>query len=205
MSGRRMAFLLIAYLAMALAAIGLGAWLERPVPVRHPSPILQLGWSAPLVSLALGLAVAAITIGSTRVLLERARWARALRRELKILVEGASGAQLVLLAVASGLAEELFFRGALQPAAGLVTTSVLFGALHVGPRREFLPWTAWALVMGLVLGGVYELTGALEGPVIAHVLVNAVNLRVIARHDARLDPGDGRLPPPKLVARVRRQ
>lgn len=200
-----MTVLVVAYAAMALGAIGLGAWLERPVPVRHPSPIFQLGWGAPLVSIALGLVVAAITIGSTQLLLERARWARALRRELKMLVEGASGGQLVLLALASGTAEELFFRGALQPSVGLVTTSLVFGLLHVGPRREFLPWTAWALVMGLVLGGVYELTGALEGPVIAHVLVNAVNLRVIARHDARLDVGDGRPPPPKLVARIRRQ
>lgn len=205
MSARRMVALLVAYSVMALAAIGVGALLGRAVPVRHPSPILQLGESASLVSIALGLLVAAITIGSTRVLLERARWARALRHELKMLVEGATGAQLVLLALASGVAEELFFRGAVQPSAGLVVTSLAFGLLHVGPRREFLPWTLWAMVMGLVLGGVYELTGALEGPVLAHVLVNAVNLRVIARHDGRLDPGDGRPRPPKLVGRVRRQ
>lgn len=204
MSARRMAGVLVAYGAMAIAGFGIGAWLGRPVPVRHPAPLLELGAYAGWASIALGLVVAGVTIGSTRVLLERARWARALRTELKLLLERASGAQLVVLGIASGTAEEIFFRGALQPFAGYVLTSLVFGLLHVGPRREFLPWTAWAVVMGFVLGGVFELTGALEGPLLAHVLINAVNLRVIARHDGRLDPGDGRPPPPKLVGRVRR-
>ncbi|AKF06354.1 CPBP family intramembrane glutamic endopeptidase [Sandaracinus amylolyticus] len=205
MSRRRITGALIAYAATIVVALGLGVALGRPMIARHPSAILDLGGAASIVSMGLGLVIAVITITSTRSLLARTRWARALRTELKTLLEGASGAQLVLLGVASGVAEELLFRGALQPWLGYVGTSIGFGLLHVAPRRELLPWTVWAVVMGFVLGGVFELTGALEGPIVAHVLINVVNLRVIARHDARLDPGDGRLEPPKLVSRVRRE
>lgn len=205
MSGRRVIAASIAYALMAGVAVGLGAWWGGALPVRHPAPSWALGEWASGVSIGLGLAVAAVTIGSTRWLLARTNWARALRRELRLLVGGASSAQLLLLGVCSGVAEELLFRGAIQPAIGLVLTSIGFGLMHVGPRREFLPWTAWAVVMGFVLGGIYEVTGALEGPILAHVLINVVNLRVIALHDATLDRGDGRLEPPKLVARVRRE
>ena len=45
--------------------------------------------------------VALVTIGSTRLLLARTNWARALRRELRALVGGATGAQLAMLGVSS--------------------------------------------------------------------------------------------------------
>lgn len=210
MSGRPVRTASFAYALMAGVAVGLGAWWGRALPVRHPAPSWALGWWSSPVSIGLGLLVAGATIVFTRWALARTNWARALRRELRALVSGASARQLVVLGVCSGVAEELFFRGALQPIAGLTLTSIAFGLLHIGPRREFLPWTAWAVLMGFVLGGIYEATGALEGPILAHVLINTINLRVIALHhaafgDARIDGGDGRLEPPKLVARVRRE
>lgn len=200
MTRRRIALALIAYACMALAALGLGAWQGRPIPLAHPAPWLELGHLAHAWSAGAGLALAAVTIGSTRVLLERAGWARALRAQFRTVLEGAGGGQLLLLGLASGLAEELLFRGAIQPWAGFALTSIGFGLVHVGPTRTFLPWTIWATVMGLALGAIFEATGSLAGPVLAHVLVNAVNLRAIVLHDARIDHGDGRLQPPRLVA-----
>lgn len=210
MTGRRALGASVAYALMAGVAVALGLWWSGGLPVRHPAPSMPLEASSVGVSIGLGLLVALVTIGATRALLARTNWARALRRELRALVGGASGAQLVMLGVSSGVAEELLFRGAIQPIAGLTLTSIGFGLMHVGPRREFLPWTLWAVVMGFVLGGIYELTGAIEGPILAHVLINTVNLRAIALHDAALgdardDGSDGRLEPPKLVARVRRE
>ena len=73
----------------------------------------------------------------------------------------------LLLAVASGLGEELFFRGALQPRVGLILATVLFGAVHFVPRRELLPWTGFAMVAGLVLGVLFEWTGSVVAPVVA--------------------------------------
>jgi hypothetical protein len=95
----------------------------------------------------------------------------------------------LLLASASGLAEELFFRGALQPVVGWVGASVLFGALHFVPRREFLPWTAFAIGAGLVFGWLVEWTGHLTAAVVAHTLVNGVNLpRLVREYGAGVSP-----------------
>jgi hypothetical protein len=86
-----------------------------------------------------------------------------------------------LLALASGIGEEAFFRGALQPVAGLWITSLLFAAAHFVPRRDLLPWSAFSLAAGLLLGGLYEATGNLLAPTVAHVVVNGVNLNRLVR------------------------
>ena len=92
------------------------------------------------------------------------------------LVDGAGRGDLVLVAVLSSVGEEAFFRGALQPELGIVATSVLFGALHVGPDRRYLLWTLWAVGAGFLFGFLYERTGGLLAPASAHVLHNAATL-----------------------------
>ncbi len=83
--------------------------------------------------------------------------------------------------MASGLAEEMFFRGALQPQVGWLVASLLFGLLHFIPRRELLAWTGFALLVGSLFGALFLWTGNLVAPVVAHVLVNAVNLPMLIR------------------------
>lgn len=134
------------------------------------------------ISLGLGGALAQLVVVLTPWLVGRAKWARALHEELKPLVETLPSTEIWLLALASGLAEELFFRGAMQPVLGLWLTSVIFGAVHIGPKRALLPWSMWAFVMGLVFGALFELTGVLWGPVFAHVWINARNMAFIQRH-----------------------
>ena len=146
------------------------SWLSAPYGVRLA------------VSIALGSALGLLVVAITPRLVERARWARALHVELKEIVAPLSSAEITLLALASGFAEELFFRGAMQPVWGLLTTSVIFGAVHVGPRRVFFAWAAWAFVMGVLLGLIFELTGVLWGPVLAHVWINQRNMTFIRRH-----------------------
>jgi len=145
------------------------------------------GLSAPYserlaVSLGLGLLLALVVVGMTPVLVERTKWARALHAELEEIISPLSSAEITWLALASGFAEELFFRGAMQPMLGLMITSVIFGAVHVGPRPVFLAWTTWAFAMGLLLGLIFELTGVLWGPVLAHVWINQRNMTFIRRH-----------------------
>ena len=91
-------------------------------------------------------------------------------------VHEASTAAIVGMAVASGVAEELFFRGTLLPWIGVVPSAIVFGLVHQvrGPARWL--WVGWATVMGLLLGALYRATGDLVGPVLAHVLVNLFNL-----------------------------
>ena len=92
------------------------------------------------------------------------------------LVDGARRSDLILVSVFSGVGEEAFFRGALQPLLGLVVTAILFGALHTGPDRRYLAWTLWAIGAGLLFGFLYEWTGGLLAPITAHVLHNAATL-----------------------------
>lgn len=92
------------------------------------------------------------------------------------LVDHADRSSLVLVAVFSGVGEETFFRGALQQEFGLVVASLVFGLVHVGPDRRYLVWTAWAVLVGFLFGALYEVTGGLLAPILAHSAHNAVTL-----------------------------
>lgn len=54
------------------------------------------------------------------------------------------------LGLASGIGEELLFRGAIQPAFGLVPTALLFAVLHI--QYGFSPLMLFIFVLGLLLG-----------------------------------------------------
>jgi len=92
------------------------------------------------------------------------------------LVDPADRAGLILISAFSGISEEMFFRGAVQREFGLVLAALLFGALHIGPDRRYLVWTAWALAAGLLYGVLFEATGGLLAPALAHGLHNAATL-----------------------------
>jgi membrane protease YdiL (CAAX protease family) len=92
------------------------------------------------------------------------------------LVDGAGRTSLVLVAAFSGVGEETFFRGALQQEFGLVVASLLFGLVHIGPDRRYLVWTAWAVLAGFLFGWLYEVTGGLLAPILAHSAHNAATL-----------------------------
>lgn len=135
-----------------------------------------------VVSIGLSLALAVSIVAMTPYVVERAAWARALHDELKEVIGKLRPSEITVLALASGFAEELFFRGAMQPSFGLWWTSALFGLAHVGPRRIFVAWGVWAFLVGLALGSIFELTGVLWGPVLAHVWINHRNMTFIRRH-----------------------
>jgi len=140
----------------------------------------RTGWwhlVSPLLGVVLGLGVVAMT----RLVVVRSAWGRALHGDFRALLGDVSRREIAILAVASAVGEEVFFRGALQPWIGLVPQAVLFGLLHIGPGRRFLAWTGWALVMGLAFGGLVELTGDLGGAIVAHFTINFMNLHYIAR------------------------
>jgi membrane protease YdiL (CAAX protease family) len=138
----------------------------------------ELRW---LRDVSLGLGVAFVAILASNIVTERTPWGRRMAGGLAEALGSLSPHDAVLLAFASGLAEELFFRGALQPRVGLVTASLLFGALHIVPRREFLPYTLFAVGMGFALGTLFDYTGNLVAPVVAHIGINAVNMPLLIR------------------------
>jgi hypothetical protein len=167
------------YGAMGIAALVWRMWTPGD-SILHPSPeAAARAWSVP-AALGAGLAAGLVALAISEAL---TRWT-ALGKALSDLLAESLGpldrANAWLLALASGLAEEMFFRGALQPKVGIVGASILFGAAHFLPRRELALWSVYAIGIGLGLGALYEWTGHLVAPVAAHVLVNGINLPRLA-------------------------
>ncbi len=161
------------YSALLLVAALIGALWDRNV--------FTLG-DGPLLSLSIGVATACGTIASAILLFHLVPALRQLSDELAPhLVDGARGRDLVLVSLASGMGEEVFFRGALQPVLGIMLASLLFGVLHVGPDRRYLIWTLWAVGAGFLFGFLYLWTGGLLAPITAHVLHNAATLLIWKR------------------------
>jgi uncharacterized protein len=159
--------------AVFYAALLCGAAVLGTLEDRHP---FALGDPA-LFGLFVGVVTACGTVASGALLYRLLPALRKISDELAPrLVDGARRWNLILVSVFSGVGEEAFFRGALQPLLGLVVTSILFGALHTGPDRRYLAWTLWAVGAGLLFGFLYEWTGGLLAPMTAHVLHNAATL-----------------------------
>lgn len=169
---------LVFYAALILAAAILGAFMDQNA--------FTFGDRA-LFSLCAGVVVACGTVVSGLVLYRLSPALRKLSDELAPhLVDGARRRDLVLVSVLSGIGEEVFFRGALQPVLGLVAASLLFGVLHVGPDQRYLVWTLWAVGAGFLFGALYLWTGGVLAPATAHVLHNAVTLLLWKRSRGKL-------------------
>jgi membrane protease YdiL (CAAX protease family) len=173
------------YGVLFAAALGWGAVAGRSLfyanaeaAAKGPVPVRDLG---------IGLLAGAIVILLSFELTRRTRWGESLARALAAVLGRLGWGQCILLAVLSGVAEEAFFRGAIQPHVGLLAASVIFGAAHFAPQRDLWPWTAFSLLAGLLLGVLFESTGNLIAPITAHALINAINLRLLSvRYGASL-------------------
>jgi membrane protease YdiL (CAAX protease family) len=137
---------------------------------------VELLWT-PLLGVVFGLAV----VVAFRVLERRWAWLPALHREFREILGRPSGSELLLLAAASALGEEIFFRGAMLDAWGPWLSSLVFALLHVPPRRELWPWTVSAGLLGLSLAALTMWTGNLGAAVAAHFVINLINLAYITR------------------------
>jgi len=164
------------YGAMALVAFVIAAGRGDPDLYRlggSPAP-WQLA-AGPMLGVALGLAV----VGATRIATRHFQWARDLHASFRDLLGPLTSREIVILALASSVGEELLFRGALLPWLGLWPQAIVFAVLHIGPGKRFLPWTASALALGLAFGLIALWTGNLGGPIAAHFAINFLNLRYI--------------------------
>ena len=172
------------YALLGLGAYGAGLWWRHGSAFVHPSPWLPLEPGVREVySLVLGLAFGTLVVVSTPAMLRKFAWARALHAELRPVAAAMTRPSIIALALASAVGEELFFRGLLEPWLGLVPQALVFGIAHQlrGPSRWV--WVVWAAVTGLLLGAVFHLSGSLAGPMVAHALINGLNLDYMRRHD----------------------
>src|SRR5262245_38878550 len=105
-------------LVWRLAVDGVLPWGEGPGEAVRPLPVRA----------GLGVAAGLALVALSRAWTERSAAGRALAGELARLLGPLSAGKAVALALASGLAEEAFFRGALQPQVGFAAATLLFGA-----------------------------------------------------------------------------
>lgn len=172
------------YLVLALLAV---AWLELDDPERGRCPgggvcaaLFVDAESWPL-DLALGVAAGLLVVGLWR--LAAARWAAAaaLEHRLAGLVGAITPDEAIAVALVSGFAEELFFRGAVQGSLGWPLATLLFALLHTGPGRELRLWGLFAVLVGLLFAGLVEWRENLLAAIVAHALVNALGLWRLSR------------------------
>jgi membrane protease YdiL (CAAX protease family) len=164
------------YAAMGIVAFLLAAGRGDPDVYRlGGNPALWQLAMAPLLGVGLGHGV----VGLTRVATSRFQWARDLHTSFKDLLGPLTGREIVILALASAVGEELLFRGALMPWFGVWIQAIIFAALHIGPGRRFLPWTVSAFALGLAFGLLAKWTGNIGGPIAAHFTINFLNLKFI--------------------------
>ncbi len=190
----------LVYGGLAALAVIIGVARENPDIFHHPEGLLSrdfplaarilLGGAA---GVAFGLGIAVIT----RYSVYRLHWAEQLHLEFRGLFGPLKGLDILAYAAISAVAEEMFFRGAVQPLLGIGLTSLIFGALHIAPGKKYIPWPIQAFVIGLAFGGLYWLSGDLSAPVMAHFTINYQNLHFINRYDPSLQ-----LPRPLAASRA---
>ncbi|MBN2715331.1 MAG: CPBP family intramembrane metalloprotease [Deltaproteobacteria bacterium] len=113
----------------------------------------------------------------------RFTWSRQMHIEFRGLLGPLDNLDVLVFALLSSVGEELFFRGAMQTTLGIVASSIIFGALHIGPGKKFLPWPFLAAIIGFAFGALFWFTGNLVAPIAAHFVINYQNLHFINRYD----------------------
>ena len=172
------------YLPVANGAIAYLWWTGGEYAMR----VRTLG-TRPERDVPLGVAVGLLLVVATRL---AAAGLPPLRRMAAALGESLgrpSWPTAALIALASAVGEELLFRGVIQDRLGLFPALLAFAAAHVPWARELWPWPLTALVAGLVFGTLYDATGAVLAPAVAHFVVNLLSLRWAATLSASTTTG----------------
>jgi membrane protease YdiL (CAAX protease family) len=185
----------LVYVVLAMAGGLLCSVVHGTSPMLHPSPRLALEpVTRESLSLVMGVALALLVVAVTRIAVGNAGWARRLHEELRPVAVGMGPGTVAVVALLSAAGEELFFRAFLTPLFGVIVQAVLFGLAHQVRGRSRWIYVGWATAVGLGLGSLHGLLGSLAGPLVAHALINAVNLAYLRDHDpARAAPRVGGL------------
>ena len=164
-------------IAMGVTAVVLLV-VARIILYFSPIPMLVLGWQPQRVGIGLGLGIG-ITLASGLLYRLWPAYRNSANVYLDMVLPTLVWPDLLWLGLLPGLSEELLFRGALLPTAGLnmvglIVTSLLFGVMHFSGTQQW-PYIVWASIIGMVLGYSAIATHGLLVPIIAHITTNIIS------------------------------
>ena len=166
---------ILIWLYLGLGIVGLGGmyWTESLDALVPSEPMMLIH------QIVVGLGGGAVLVLVTRMLEKFVPTVEALTHGFAQMLGNFSPRHAGLAALASSLGEEIFFRGFLQSWWGLWLSSLIFALLHIGPDKRFISWPFLAFGASLLLGGLMIYTETIWASVIAHAVVNFVNLNHI--------------------------
>lgn len=141
------------------------------VPLREALHVRSLP-----VTFSVGVGLGILGAWLSDRLVRRISWARSLEQEFGWVLGEQPKWQVVILALASGFAEELFFRGAMQPHLGIGITAAVFGLIHYPFHEKLRAWPFFSFVAGVGLGYEAQWTQSLLAPMLTHAVLNLINL-----------------------------
>lgn len=115
--------------------------------------LVRPSWRQILVALLLVQVLTLVAVGADYLTLWLSPHTASQLDQVSQVMYGSFGSDILpwlLLAASAGIAEEILFRGALQPRLGLLLTAMLFAAMHT--QYGFTPVLAQVLLGGIVLG-----------------------------------------------------
>lgn len=80
---------------------------------------------------------------------------------------------IAVISLVVAICEELLFRGAVQHAIGPYWTSIVFATIHVRYLRHWIP-TGLVFSISYGLGWIYEQSGTIWAPILAHFAIDFV-------------------------------
>jgi CAAX protease family protein len=167
--------LVIQDLPFVLAALlGVGLLIRRqPLEVLGRLGIVRPEWWQPVLALACAGAFYAFSTGTdalaSRLTPDLAKQVAAANQQIFGLLGNPIG--IATIALTAGLAEEMLFRGALQPRLGLVWTALVFAAIHSQYGLSLDALAVFILAVGL---GLLRRFANTTTTIVCHVAYNAV-------------------------------
>jgi membrane protease YdiL (CAAX protease family) len=146
-----------------------------------PSELIFYQGQTLLRDLMMGLGVGLCVVLLSRLGSRFVAPIRKLESDLAQVLGRLSYTDVFVYALMSSVGEEMFFRGAMQPAWGLLATALIFGFVHGGYVGRLWIWSLFALAIGFAFGWMFEYTTNLCAPIVAHFVVNGINLRLLTR------------------------
>ena len=140
-------------------------------------PAVAIGAHGPVASSGLGLAVGCLGASAFRLLSARTQRFREIEGSVRELFGGIGGTAALAFVLTGAIAEEFFFRLAVQDALGLAGAVAAYALLN--SSMAGIAWIPVAAVHALVLGALVWSGFGLLASTTAHAVMNYLSLRRI--------------------------